>query len=155
MRNYYQANRDEIIEKTKAYQGLPHRKEADRERHIKSYAINRDAKLAKNNAYNAQRRDVQREKAKERYAANPLYFVAKGGERRARRVQATPKWVDLNACQFFYAEAKALTEKTGVRHVVDHIIPLKGRGVRGLHVPWNLQVITQAENLRKSNRLES
>jgi 5-methylcytosine-specific restriction endonuclease McrA len=52
-----------------------------------------------------------------------------------------------------YAEAKRLTEETGIPHHVDHIIPLQGRDVSGLHVPWNLQVITGSDNSRKGNRL--
>jgi 5-methylcytosine-specific restriction endonuclease McrA len=47
----------------------------------------------------------------------------------------------------------ALTKATGERYVVDHIIPLSNPDVCGLHVPWNLRVITQEENLKKSNKL--
>jgi 5-methylcytosine-specific restriction endonuclease McrA len=47
-----------------------------------------------------------------------------------------------------------LTKLTGERYVVDHIVPLISEAVCGLHVPWNLRVITQDENLRKSNKLE-
>lgn len=155
MRDYYQANREQICAKSKAYQSQPHRKVADKARRDAIYAQKRETILARQGAYNAQRREEQQEKARQRYAANPVYFVAKGGERRARRVKATPKWVSLKECQTFYEQAKELSEQTGVKYVVDHIVPLKGRGVSGLHVPWNLRVITQAENLRKSNRLHT
>jgi hypothetical protein len=51
-----------------------------------------------------------------------------------------------------YDEARILTEATGVRHHVDHMIPLLGREVCGLHVPWNLRIITADENRKKNNR---
>ena len=76
--------------------------------------------------------------------------------RKRRHRMATPKWVtDAQKRQMkqLYLLARKLTQTTGVRYVVDHIIPLRGENCCGLHVPWNLQVITQDENLRKSNKL--
>ncbi|MDM0041827.1 HNH endonuclease signature motif containing protein [Variovorax sp. J22R193] len=79
---------------------------------------------------------------------------AASAKRRASKLQRTPAWADLKAIQAFYAEAKRLTLATGIVHHVDHIIPLQGKTVSGLHVANNLQILTAAENLKKNNRFE-
>jgi hypothetical protein len=64
----------------------------------------------------------------------------------------TPAWADVSAIKEIYADAQKLTKKTGTPYEVDHIIPLHGRYVSGLHVETNLQVITAAKNRKKSNQ---
>ena len=76
--------------------------------------------------------------------------------RRRRHRMARPKWLSVTQKQEMkqlYLIARQLTQTTGVRYVVDHIVPLRSDTVCGLHVPWNLRVITQDENLQKSNKL--
>lgn len=63
----------------------------------------------------------------------------------------TPPWADKDEIKQIYAEAKRLTEETGIKYHVDHIIPLKHPLVCGLHVKENLTIITKEENLKKSN----
>jgi hypothetical protein len=65
-----------------------------------------------------------------------------------------PKWItpkDIKVMKKLYAQATRKTLATGVKYHVDHIIPLRGKLVSGLHVPSNLQVISAKENLVKNN----
>ncbi|MFP5434219.1 MAG: HNH endonuclease signature motif containing protein [Alphaproteobacteria bacterium] len=62
-------------------------------------------------------------------------------------------WANQEAIRAIYAEAALLTDTTGVRHEVDHIYPLQGKFVCGLHCEANLQILTKTENIRKHNRM--
>jgi hypothetical protein len=66
--------------------------------------------------------------------------------------QATPAWANRSAIQAIYREAARITKETGVPHHVDHIVPLRGKDVCGLHVENNLQILTAIENSRKGAR---
>lgn len=87
---------------------------------------------------------------------NPELYKALVSVRRRKHRKATPKWITASqklAMRELYLQAQNLTKLTGERYVVDHIVPLINEAVCGLHVPWNLRVITQEENLNKSNKL--
>ena len=71
---------------------------------------------------------------------------------KAAKIQRTPQWADLDKIEEFYAEARRLTEETGIDHHVDHIFPLRGDVVSGLHVETNLQILTAEQNHRKYNK---
>lgn len=76
-------------------------------------------------------------------------------KRRAAKLNATPVWLTaghLARIDELYAEAVRLSEETGVKYHVDHVVPIQGRTVSGLHVPWNLQVIPASDNLSKHNK---
>jgi len=92
--------------------------------------------------------------SKEYRKANQDKQNAIGAKRKAKKLQATPPWLTkehLSAIRMCYTESKALETATGIKHHVDHIVPLQGKNVCGLHVPWNLQVLTATENCSKNN----
>lgn len=116
-----------------------------------------------------------REKSRSKRAGNPekyrdivkksyakTYQIRHASERArlnaasAARRRLPPDWLDaisLAQIQEMYDIAKAVSVQTGIKHHVDHIIPLNAKLVNGLHVPWNLQVITASENCAKGARL--
>jgi 5-methylcytosine-specific restriction endonuclease McrA len=79
-------------------------------------------------------------------------FTAK---RRANKIQATPTWLTknhFNEIAEFYKMAKELEKVFLWKQEVDHIVPLQGENVSGLHVPWNLQILSKKENSSKGNK---
>lgn len=117
------------------------------------YDRNKEAVKARANARPPGERSRARKKHKE---ANPDLYKALTSVRKRRHRNATPKWLNAEqklAIRKLYLQAMELTRLTGERYVVDHIVPLISDEVCGLHVPWNLRVITQEENLKKSNKL--
>lgn len=88
--------------------------------------------------------------------ANPDKSNAHTAKRRAAKLQRTPSWLtteDWNKINHMYSLAAFMTKQTGVKHEVDHIIPLQGETISGLHHPDNLQILTKSENCSKGNRL--
>lgn len=69
--------------------------------------------------------------------------------RRRHERQATPPWAPCAAIRAIYAEAEKLTRETGEQWVVDHIVPLRGKIVSGLHLPWNMRIVHWLDNARK------
>lgn len=110
------------------------------ERERASYARNRDARL--------ERSATWRQANKPRVA----FYAA---QRRAAILERTPAWLTSEhffEMEIFFWYSAFLQESTGVPHHVDHAVPLRGKKVSGLNVPWNLQVLSKPENLKKSNR---
>lgn len=77
--------------------------------------------------------------------------------RRKKTKLATPKWLTkthISEMKKIYIKCGKLNSVEKNSHHVDHIIPINGKNVCGLHVPWNLQILTKAENLSKNNKVE-
>lgn len=88
-------------------------------------------------------------------ALNTHLVRAYSSKRRAKVRQRTPGWVtneDIKFMTYLYSYARACEIALGTPYHVDHILPLNGKYVSGLHVPLNLQVMPAEENLKKSNK---
>lgn len=112
--------------------------------HSATNLASRDSERARraNRQYMADRRKRNPEAVRE-------YERGWSGYRRAKRLKATPPW--LTALQ--RAEMRQFYRDTPNGYHVDHIVPLRGKLVWGLHVPWNLQYLPAKVNLQKSNRV--
>lgn len=82
------------------------------------------------------------------YENNKNDYFFRNAQRRAAKVQATVPWANQEKMRFIYRNCP-------IGHHVDHIIPLQGKLVSGLHVETNLQYLLAKENLIKGNRFEN
>lgn len=116
------------------------------------YHRNKEKNKPKRKQYNIDNAERLRAIALQYSKENPEVRREISATRRARKRNATPPWLtkEMRAeIKAMHAEANALKAQLGVRFDVDHIVPLDGRHVSGLHVPWNMRVITHAENISR------
>jgi len=114
------------------------------EKRYEIHRKNRDKDLenhnARNREWNSKNKDVK---------------AALSAKRRSAKLNRTPKWLtadDIEHMQALYSVAAMIQRESGVEYHIDHIIPLQGKFVSGLHVPDNLRVIPAVDNLKKSNK---
>ena len=108
-------------------------------------------------AYYEANKEQQKANVKAWSRTNPAKCNAYAAKRRSKKLNATPKWLteqQLQEIELFYTKSKELEIKTGIKYHVDHVVPLQGKTVSGLHVPWNLRVITAEENFSKGNSFD-
>ena len=119
-------------------------------------AGNRERILSQARAW--QKAHLQRARASTKawVKTHPEKMAAKSARQYAAKTKAAPAWLTPNQNREIancYALAKSIEKISGVEMNVDHIIPLRGKTVCGLHVPWNLQILSKADNIRKGNKL--
>ena len=160
---YRTANRESILEQKREHYA------SNRERLLAEkrteYAFKGDAKRAYQREYAVANKDAVSTKNKLFYLKNPDYYKnlrkrfpgklsAKENKRKAAKIQRTPAWLtddDHWMIEQAYELSALRTRIFGFPWHVDHVVPLQGKLVSGLHTPYNLQVIPGAENVRKSN----
>ena len=104
-----------------------------------------------------ERRDLQKwnEYQRQYYQQNRFIYIQNANKRHRIKKQSCLKLDEFNTLwmEELYDLAQRRTIITKIPWEVDHIIPLQNKIVCGLHVPWNMQVITRSENRTKSNKL--
>lgn len=137
------ANREKSKDKIKARKQAYYleNKETINEKNRKNYLANRRDRLETNKRWKK---------------LNHHKVISNVSLRKEKIRKATPKWLSPQqkaAIEDLYWLAKDLSAISGETYHVDHIIPLRGENVCGLHVPWNLQILPADINLAKSNNL--
>ncbi len=123
----------------------------------KYHSEHRDFLNSKTRDWRSQNRDYVNFYKRVYRKSNPDKHAVLDANKNAKRQLRFPKWLsdsDLEIIADFYNRARTLSSTTGVKHQVDHIVPLNGKNVSGLHVPWNLQILTAYENNCKNNKYE-
>lgn len=111
-------------------------------------------RIAARNSPKAKKQKPPIKPRKSKHAGDPhkramIAFYA--SNRLASKRRQTPPWADMDAIAALYQIAAQMTERTGIQHHVDHVYPLRGVVVSGLHVHTNMRVVTASDNLKKRN----
>lgn len=116
---------------------------------------NKETNYAINKRWSSNNKEALREYHRDRYQKNKAAELARCSEKRVvrnlSRNTALSK-IHKEEIKNFYWLAKDLELVSGQKYHVDHIVPLQGDNVCGLHVPWNLQVLPADINLSKGNK---
>ena len=122
-------------------------REANKERDLKQ-AREAMARWRKKNP------EVNKERVAKWRKENPAKLTYHSAKRRTAQLQRTPSWADMDEIALIYKQSASLERLLGKKTHVDHVIPLQGKFVSGLHVPANLQIAFAEHNLKKGNKYE-
>jgi 5-methylcytosine-specific restriction endonuclease McrA len=152
-RRLYLKNRENILEKSKAYTAAH---PEIRAKSVRNYLDRNKAKTAeRGRAYRRNNPEARAATQRRWNEANPVkravYSVRRRADKALRTKLHNPELLALVELEMF-EEAARLTCETGIPYEVDHVIPLRGKTVSGLHNEHNLQVLTFAANRTKGNR---
>ena len=150
-RENYRNNKQRYVENAKEW--AKRNPEKDKKRRAVYYETHREQILARGRDHYAANPEYNSRRGRGWRRANPDKSLEHVRARQTRKQQAMPAWADRAEIKAVYAESRRISQETGVKHHVDHIVPLKNPLVCGLHVPANLRMIPALENQAKSNKL--
>lgn len=128
----------------------PEEKERRRQKAARERALNRDLCLERTRAWRARNTEQRKQYRKDRLAL----YAASAAKRRAAELDRTPIWADESQTKAVYEKSAQMSREFGVEMQVDHIIPLQGDLVSGLHIHSNLQILPALVNQKKNNHFE-
>ena len=149
----YQENRECRLEYAKSYR--EDNPEKIKESRKARYESNKEAILAKNKEWRDSKPREYHNEYLRKWKSENRGKVVQSGKKRSIPMSKCLKLLgeqQIGTLNQFYNYASRISECIGIKHHVDHVLPLSGDGFTGLHVPWNLQVIPATINLRKGNR---
>lgn len=152
-KQWYEKNKDRLREKAK--QHYLENKEQKKEYARKWREENREHHREYSRQWQASNKELAAARLKKWYKDNPGMRAYYSSSRKKAVKQATPKWLsdfDQLKIKCLYQVSAMYSRESDQAWHVDHIVPLKGKEVCGLHVPWNLRVIPATDNIKKSNK---
>ena len=96
--------------------------------------------------------DKTKEDSRRNYLRNKHLYIAGAKRYKIAKMRNIPVWADSGEINKIYKIAADISKETGIPYHVDHIVPLQGKYVSGLHVSYNLQLIPAKDNLSKGNK---
>ena len=157
---YYEANKEKLKAQHKAWEEANKEKrkvyrEANKEKRKVQMKAWYEANKEKAKAWEESNREIRKVQMKAWDKANKDKRYAINANRRASKLNRTPSWLtkeDKEEIKEIYRMAKRRQEVEGIEYHVDHIIPLQGEKISGLHVPSNLQILRAKDNISKGNK---
>lgn len=151
-RNYYAKNREQHCALTKRWYSK--NKESHNAKSKLRYLERKDTVLARHKTWRILNKERNRFLINRWFSNNPGARASISAKRRASLLQRTPAWLsqsEFRDIRLLYCSARRLSKLTGIAFEVDHILPLQGKYVSGLHVFSNLQIMIASHNRIKFN----
>ena len=150
-KRFYENNKEKLSEYSKEYRRLNKEKISDT--HKKYYRENKEKIKAYRKEYYLKNKEKELSRNRKYASENKGICNAVKVKYHASKIQACPNWADMDLIQTVYDKAQWLSSLTGLTYHVDHLVPLQGENVCGLHVWENLQILEASINCSKRNTL--